>query len=232
MRNAAEVLVWSDEGLDSWPGEIVINGSLISVSYDADGYLVTYKGKEVEPGHYRLWCRDPEIDGEATLHAFAGSRILEGFWLERASGSGEGMWRVRLQEVTNRSRLPERPESSQARLAPIARKAIAPGPVFDWSEVDTMKELGRGHGLELEHDLVGAPVAFIPGYPLTIGSRETIQVRILARRPRRVPRTVDWPTVMQETRQGVAALFTPDEKGLRRPRHGQRVGRLRLSINA
>jgi hypothetical protein len=126
MRNAAEVFIWSDEGLDSWPGEIVIGGSLISVSYDASGYLVTYKGKEVEPGHYRLWCRDPEIDGEATLHAFAGSKILEGFWLERASGSGEGMWRVRLHSASN-SQSPELPESRQGVLYPLSVRQVPRG---------------------------------------------------------------------------------------------------------
>ena len=126
MRNAAEVLIWSAEGLDSWPGEAVIDGSVISVSYDVDGYLVTYKGKEIEPGHYRLWCRDPEIDGEATLHAFAGSRILEGFWLERASGWGEGMWRVRLHRASN-SQSPERPESRQGVLYPLSSTHLPRG---------------------------------------------------------------------------------------------------------
>jgi hypothetical protein len=229
MRDSASVEIWSDEGLDSFDGEVAVDGSAVSVSYDADGYQVVYKGKEVEQGHFQLWCHDPDIDGEATLHAFSGSRILEGFWRERKSGWGEGMWRVRLLALHTRE---PRKRGMANSPAPPGRGRVAsvPGPVIDWNEVEPRRKRGRSHGLEFEH-LQAGPVAFMSGYPLGTGAPKTIGVAILARPPRGLAKTIDWPTVVRETREAIALLFTPNDRGWRRPHHGQRVGNIRVVIN-
>ncbi|MBR0669932.1 hypothetical protein [Neoroseomonas soli] len=56
---------------------------------DHNGQEVAYQGAERGPGHWRLRC--PQNGGEASLHAFPGSLIYEGWWVECGI---EGMWRI------------------------------------------------------------------------------------------------------------------------------------------
>ena len=79
-----------DADIDS-PCIVEIVGSRISVRYDADGNMREYSGGEMGVGHYVLAC--PEVNGKATLHQFADSKIMEGSWVE--SGT-RGMWRISL----------------------------------------------------------------------------------------------------------------------------------------
>lgn len=63
----------------------------ILVEYEDEGRFYHYTGNEKGEGHYQLHCA--ENNGKATLHRFAESTILEGFW--RESGV-HGMWRIEL----------------------------------------------------------------------------------------------------------------------------------------
>ena len=56
-----------------------------------DGGDWMYRGKEEDPGHYRLECR--ELEATATLHRFKGASVLVGNWIEEGQ---EGMWLIRL----------------------------------------------------------------------------------------------------------------------------------------
>jgi hypothetical protein len=71
--------------------EVKIDDKEIVVSYEDDIGRVEYRGKNKGTGHFQLAC--PERKGEASLHQFAGSAILEGYWVE--SGY-RGMWRITL----------------------------------------------------------------------------------------------------------------------------------------
>lgn len=72
-----------------------INGPEIVVEYrgDVPGGWLRYVGREDGAGHYRLTC--PERRGNATLHRFKDSDILDGFWSE----DGQiGMWRIQISD--------------------------------------------------------------------------------------------------------------------------------------
>lgn len=80
----------ADEAGDS-PCAVRLEPGYILVEYEDAGRSYHYTGIEKGEGHYQLHCADNH--GEATLHRFADSTILEGFWRE----SGEhGMWRIKL----------------------------------------------------------------------------------------------------------------------------------------
>ena len=79
----------------SYRGTVHFLGNQIRVSYGKGANSVTYIGTEEETkgwkGHYHL--RADNVKGEATLHRFANSEILEGYWIE---GGYEGFWRIKL----------------------------------------------------------------------------------------------------------------------------------------
>jgi hypothetical protein len=102
-------------------------------------------------------------------------------------------------------------------------------PTIQWVEVSTPEELGVGHGLEFTIRHVG-PVAFIEGYPFLTMPWTRIPVRVLAQAPNGCsPRY--WSRVMQETRDGISALFTPDSRGRIQLRHEWTRRNLRLYLN-
>lgn len=71
------------------PVKVRVDNGQILVEYLQNGCFVQYTGQEVGAGHYKLTCR--QLDGQASLHSFPSSSILEGYWKE--SGS-KGMWRI------------------------------------------------------------------------------------------------------------------------------------------
>lgn len=75
------------------PCEVTLDGSELTVSYQADdasGYVV-YKGRETAPGHFELTA--PTVGGRATLHRFPDAALLVGCWSEDGD---RGMWRIEL----------------------------------------------------------------------------------------------------------------------------------------
>lgn len=74
-----------------WPCTARIDADTVVVEYETADGLCTYRGESLGEGHYRL--KKLAGKGDATLHRFPGSMILEGFWIEEAE---QGMWRIRL----------------------------------------------------------------------------------------------------------------------------------------
>ncbi|MDP3401447.1 MAG: hypothetical protein Q8R97_10025 [Brevundimonas sp.] len=60
---------------------------------DENGEEVFYVGPELGLGHWKLQC--PANGGIASLHAFDGSDIFEGSWIESRR---EGMWRITVED--------------------------------------------------------------------------------------------------------------------------------------
>ena len=83
-----------EAGKETWPCEVRISSGEIAVSYDGDTGPVTYSGKEVAPGHFKLEVVQP-VRGRATLHQMPGDSVLEGWWIEEGE---QGMWRIDLNE--------------------------------------------------------------------------------------------------------------------------------------
>lgn len=86
-----------------------------------DGERVVYHGERRGQGHYLL--RAAETGAEATLHRFADSTILEGFWRK---GRERGFWRLHLSlsaplELAEGRPRPRRPKSA---VRPPARKRL------------------------------------------------------------------------------------------------------------
>lgn len=73
------------------PVKVIMENGEIEVSYESEGEWYSYKGPEVNPGHYEL--HGVGYDGRATLHHFPGGRILEGYWTDEGY---RGMWRIQL----------------------------------------------------------------------------------------------------------------------------------------
>ena len=76
--------------------EVRITVFEIVVTYDYGQGPVTYKGKEIAPGHYELAAE--EMGGKASLHRSPDNLWLEGSWIE---GDKEGMWRIKLGEQSS-----------------------------------------------------------------------------------------------------------------------------------
>jgi hypothetical protein len=73
--------------------QVLLQNGHIQVRYvDDGGNTVTYTGTERGPGHFELRARTADGDGQATLHRFQASPVLEGYWCE---GTVRGMWRIR-----------------------------------------------------------------------------------------------------------------------------------------
>jgi hypothetical protein len=83
-------LWYSGDILRDLPCRVRIGDGHIEVTYEDDG-LVSYSGTEVGAGHFNLKRMD--VAGEATLHMFPGTRIMDGYWVE---GPSSGMWRISL----------------------------------------------------------------------------------------------------------------------------------------
>ena len=84
-------LYYSDDEAWSGPCSVRLEPGRILVEYEDEGRFYQYIGTESGEGHYHLRCA--ENHGEASLHRFADSAILEGFWSE---GGVHGMWRIKL----------------------------------------------------------------------------------------------------------------------------------------
>jgi hypothetical protein len=90
---------WKNSSMDTFMQgeqsscEVRITVFEIAVSYDDGQGLISYKGKEVAPGHFEL--TSAETGGKASLHRSPDNEWLEGSWNE---GEQEGMWRIRLGE--------------------------------------------------------------------------------------------------------------------------------------
>ncbi|MBI5241393.1 MAG: hypothetical protein HY926_13050 [Elusimicrobia bacterium] len=82
------------EPLDDYPCEIKLDGAEILVTYADEDFHPNgafWRGTETTPGHYQL--RLDGGDGQASLHRFPDSTILEGYWREDGE---DGMWRIEL----------------------------------------------------------------------------------------------------------------------------------------
>src|SRR5262249_37431317 len=90
---------WTNSQMDTFtqseqtPCEVRISTFEIVVTYDYGQGPVTYKGREIAPGHFELTSE--ETGGKASLHRSPDNMWLEGSWIE---GQVEGMWRVKLGE--------------------------------------------------------------------------------------------------------------------------------------
>jgi hypothetical protein len=73
--------------------EVQLSTSEIVVTYDDGQGPITYKGREVGPGHFML--ESQETGGKGSLHRIPNTEWLEGSWIE---GEREGMWRIKLSE--------------------------------------------------------------------------------------------------------------------------------------
>jgi len=73
--------------------EVKIGNNEIIVSYEEGDGFAMYRGREISQGHFEL--QYPENNGKASLHMFAGSKILEGFWIEDGA---KGFWRIYLEK--------------------------------------------------------------------------------------------------------------------------------------
>jgi hypothetical protein len=102
LRQEGTMIVYRNSKLHSYesdglyeplPCEVRIGEGMIAVSYQGEGGLVLYEGREEGPGHFRLAAQG--VNGRATLHRFENDNVLDGWWLE---DSYEGMWRIELNE--------------------------------------------------------------------------------------------------------------------------------------
>lgn len=75
------------------PCRVRIDEQFIVVEYEYENETCIYRGESIGPGHYRL--RADGFNGDATLHRFEGSPILEGSWAEEGQ---QGMWRIRIHD--------------------------------------------------------------------------------------------------------------------------------------
>lgn len=74
------------------PCTVRIDEDLVIIEYIHDNLeQCVYRGHSIGTGHFRL--KADGFRGDATLHRFEESNILEGFWIEEAQ---QGMWRIRL----------------------------------------------------------------------------------------------------------------------------------------
>ena len=73
--------------------QVRLGDGRVAVLYDIEGGEHSYEGPEIGQGHFHLRAAAP--DGEATLHCFPDSKILEGWWLEDGV---VGMWRIELDD--------------------------------------------------------------------------------------------------------------------------------------
>jgi hypothetical protein len=89
----AQMDVYHAGGIEfDWPCTVRIDDEMLVLEYmHNNNELCTYRGHSVGVGHFRL--KADGFRGDATLHRFAASTILEGFWIEEAQ---QGMWRIRL----------------------------------------------------------------------------------------------------------------------------------------
>ena len=81
--------------LPSWrePCEVVIRGGQIAVHHrDPALGAITFVEREAESGHYTLQAAN---GARLSLHRFAGSNRLEGYWADRGN---RGMWLVTLSD--------------------------------------------------------------------------------------------------------------------------------------
>lgn len=96
-KAAMKICYFSDEVSESLDCQVRIESDgEIAISYETDGQHIVYKGSAEGDGHYLLSCEN--VEGRATLHAFSGSKILEGYWEENGF---KGMWRIELDEVSD-----------------------------------------------------------------------------------------------------------------------------------
>lgn len=63
----------------------------LEIAYDGAEGAVCYQGKNNGNGHFEL--KAPEINGQASVHCFPKSNVMEGYWQE---GGERGMWRIHL----------------------------------------------------------------------------------------------------------------------------------------
>lgn len=73
------------------PAVVAFDGGGMTLAVEGGRRRVLYHGERNGQGHYLL--RAAETDAEATLHRFAGSQVLEGFW---RVGRERGFWRLHL----------------------------------------------------------------------------------------------------------------------------------------
>lgn len=74
--------------------ELKFASNKIVVSYKNDDDYIVYKGESKGYGHYLL--TSPNNNGRASLHMFADSSYLDGYWEE---GGDTGFWRIELGEL-------------------------------------------------------------------------------------------------------------------------------------
>jgi len=81
--------------LKSVPAKVEIDAKGMKLQLELGGVGVLFHGERRGQGHYVL--NAPEVKGVATLHRFADSVILEGFW---RTDLEQGFWRLHLPHDT------------------------------------------------------------------------------------------------------------------------------------
>jgi len=69
---------------------VKLDDNRILIEYE-EGEIVQYKGEKSGEGHFEL--NGVGFQGQASLHMFTGSQLLEGSWIEEGA---RGMWRIQL----------------------------------------------------------------------------------------------------------------------------------------
>ncbi len=93
---------WYKATMVSYPGtgtpkrcDFQFSDDGIRIRYRQNGMMVTYAGREVSEGHFRLEA--DVISGRATLHRFASDTEFEG---ALAEGDQTGLWSISVSEQT------------------------------------------------------------------------------------------------------------------------------------
>ncbi len=95
-KNCPVIDYLSDGPKKAYTCDIRIEGKKLVLSYFNREHVI-WEGTEEVPGHYVLKAKGENVEGDATLHRFPKSTILEGYWtMNFGVGSIEGMWRVTL----------------------------------------------------------------------------------------------------------------------------------------
>jgi len=92
------------------PARISLDARGLTLLVDEGSDAVLWHGERLGQGHYVLRAKEPGV--EATLHRFADSAILEGFW---RSGAQRGFWRLHLPaDAVIPTAIPAAPPTAQA----------------------------------------------------------------------------------------------------------------------
>lgn len=90
------VVDYTSDGCKAYACDIRIEGKKMVLSYFNREHII-WEGTEEAPGHYVCRVKGEDVGGDATLHRFPKSNILEGYWtMNLGVNAIDGMWRITL----------------------------------------------------------------------------------------------------------------------------------------